>query len=302
MEGIHRENRPRLAGVVASLLALGLVTAACGDGASADDNPPITIGYTAWPEDIAVTYLWQGILEDRGYDVTISQRRVESLFAKMAGGDIDLFMDTWLPRTHADYWRTYKDQLGPPTKWYNAATLELAVPNYMKAESIGDLHNYSEELGGKIVGIELGAGETTIIKRRVLPAYNLRRDFRYVSSSTAGMLAALEGAINNRAPIVVALWHPHLAYLELPIKDLDDPKGAWGQPEGLWVTSRQEFNDDRPQVWGWLEKFHMSEELLDSLLIAVVQEAHSPQGRRAAVDAWIGAHRDVVSAWAGPAD
>lgn len=294
---IRGQRRPGRLKIVAGLLLVVFNVTACVSGDTiSEKSESIAIGYTAWPEDIAITYLWQAILERRDYDVTITRRSVATLFAKMAAGDMDIFMDTWLPRTHKQYWKRYKKHLGARARWYNKATLELAVPRSMNVDSIDDLTKYADELHGKIIGIELSAGETRVLKRKVIPAYDLDR-FRYVSSSTEGMLAALEGAIKNDAPIVVALWHPHLAYYEFPIKDLADPKGAWGEPEGIWVTTRQGFRQDRPEIWTWLNDFHLTPGQLDSLLVQVVRDARSPQDRREAANDWIRAHQKLVNEW-----
>ncbi len=50
------------------------------------------------------------------------------------------------------------------------------------------------------------------------------------------MLAALDGAIADKKPIVVTLWHPHWAYAKYELKDLEDPKGTLGQAEqvNIW--------------------------------------------------------------------
>src|SRR5690554_3433376 len=58
-------------------------------------------------------------------------------------------------------------------------------------------------------------------------------EFELVESSTPAMLAALDSAVANDEPIVVTLWTPHWAYDAYPIKNLEDPDGAWGEPEEI---------------------------------------------------------------------
>src|SRR3546814_14555951 len=109
---------------------LALTAAACGDddddattegtaestdeGTANESGGSVTIGYIPWDEDIAVTYLWQHVLEENGFDVTLEQLDVAPNFVGVAEGDLDLFFDTWLPLTHEDYWTQYGDQVDDP--------------------------------------------------------------------------------------------------------------------------------------------------------------------------------------------
>jgi glycine betaine/proline transport system substrate-binding protein len=99
-----------------ALLGMSAVMAGCDadttDGdASGDVNgetaaveaDPIEIGWVPWDEDIAVTYLWKHILEGEGYEVNLTQLDIAPVYAGLAEGDLDLYLDAWLPITHADY-------------------------------------------------------------------------------------------------------------------------------------------------------------------------------------------------------
>src|SRR5699024_9353157 len=136
--GRRRGRRPRraLAGLVAVLSALALVAAGCGSdggsGSDADAASTVTIGYIDWAEDSALTTLFDQQLTDSGY--TVKTKRfddVGNLFQSMADGDIDMFLDTWLPTTHQKYWDKYGDRLEDLGVWYDNASLALAVPSYV---------------------------------------------------------------------------------------------------------------------------------------------------------------------------
>lgn len=302
----------RFAGVAAGLLSLGLVAAACGGGGNggggdaagggngdggANKSDPVEIGYINWDEDVAVTELWQYLLEERGYTVETTQLQVGALFSGMAQGDLDLFLDTWLPATHEDYWNDYGDQLTQLTKWYDQASLEIAVPEYAPIDSIEELPEYAEQVDGEIIGIEPGAGLTDTTENDVIPQYNLGNDFRLVTGSTPTMLSSLEDATNNEEPIVVTLWHPHWAYAAYPVKDLEDPKGALGEAEEIYATAPNDFTDEHPQVADWMSNFKLTDDQLSSLENLVLQENEdSPQQ---GVEQWISANQDVVNQWVG---
>jgi glycine betaine/proline transport system substrate-binding protein len=100
----------------------------------------ITIGYINWDEDVATTNLWKAILEAKGYSVKIQQvSDAGPIYVGLDKGDVDLFLDGWLPATHASYWKKYGDNLTKITKWYDSAPLTIAVPKYMKITSLDQL-------------------------------------------------------------------------------------------------------------------------------------------------------------------
>ncbi len=135
----------------------------------------VTIGLIPWDEAIVVTALWQDILEDHGFTVEVTDVDAGILFQGLADGDIDIFLDTWLPVTHQDYWEEHGDDLERLGKWYEgSALLTIAVPSYMEdVNSIADLKGRADEFGGQIIGIEPGAGLMRVTKEEAIPAYGL---------------------------------------------------------------------------------------------------------------------------------
>ena len=53
------------------------------------------------------------------------------------------------------------------------------------------------------------------------------------TSSTPAMLTELKEAIDAEEDIVGDAWRPFWANNAFPVKDLEDPKGALGEAEGL---------------------------------------------------------------------
>ena len=281
----------------AAVAALGLTVAGCGSsgddkGGSGGEKKEITIGYIAWDEDVAVSNLWKKVLESKGYTVKMTQLDAAPLYAGMAKGDIDVFFDAWLPKTHETYWKRYGNKLEDAGIWYDTATLGLAVPNYVKAQSIADLKSQGGEFGNQIIGIEPGAGEMKAVKDKVMPAYGLS-NMKLVQSSTPAMLAQLQKSISQKKPVVVTLWKPHWAYSKFPIRDLKDPKGAWGSPEKLHTLTSQDFKSSSPQAFKWFSGFKMKDADL-SKLEADIQDAG--KGKEAqGVQKWMDANKDVVN-------
>lgn len=115
-----------------------------GDDPADGDGEEISIGWIAWDEDIAVTWLWESILTEQGYEVTQEgPLEVAPLYSGLASGDFDLFLDAWLPDTHEDYWAEFGDDIEQLGVWMDSATLHLTVPAYVPIDSIEELADYA---------------------------------------------------------------------------------------------------------------------------------------------------------------
>ncbi|MFG2967271.1 ABC transporter permease/substrate binding protein [Streptomyces sp. NPDC048288] len=302
-------HRPRPVVAVVGVVVLALVAGGMGVFGSASDSTDrasatnvgqgkeLKIGYIPWDEGIASTFLWKEILEERGYRVTTTQYTAGPLYTGLATGQLDFETDSWLPTTHAEYWKKYGKQLDDLGSWYGPTSLELTVPSYVKdVNSLADLKNHAAEFGGKVVGIEPSAGMMGLLKTKVLKEYGLDGTYRVVDGSTPAMLAELKRAYAKKQPILVTLWSPHWAYSDYDLKKLKDPRGAWGSGDGVHTLSRKGFADDNPRVGKWLKDFSMTERQLTGLE-AAIQKAG--EGREQdAVRSWLKRNPGLVDQWA----
>ncbi|MFI9233064.1 ABC transporter permease/substrate binding protein [Streptomyces rimosus] len=273
-----------MAGVVVLALVAGGLNVFGKDGAKTDGGGrPITLGYVNWDEGKATTYLWKEILEQRGFKPKAQALEAGALFTGQARGDVDVQTNAWLPTTHAEYYKKYKDKLEDLGAWYDKTSLEIAVPSYMKdIKTLDDLKGRAGEFGGKITGIEPGAGEMKILKGKVLGDYGLDGEYKVAESSTASMLTELDRAYAAKKPIAVTLWSPHWAYDKYDLTKLEDPKGSFGSGDSLHLLGRKGFAKDEPQVAKWMKNFHLDEKQLTSLENAVKSagEGHEQDGVR----------------------
>lgn len=309
---MKRHRSGSLVKLLAVLFGLSLVAAACGDddnggddegaagsnGGGALECDTVSIGMIpGWDEGEAATYLWKVILEDEGATVDVTELDAGPVYQGVATGDLDLFLDAWLPTTHEDYWEELGDDLEDLGVWYDQATLNLAVPEYVDIETIGDLADRADEFGGRIVGIDPGAGLMRVTRDEAMPTYGLE-DFDLVEGSATAMLAELQRAIDDEEPIVVTLWHPHWAYAAFPIKDLEDPEGAMGGAESMHVAARSGFGEDCPTIAGWLTNFEMDDASLASLEELVINE-YGDGEEEDAVREWLedSANQELVDSW-----
>lgn len=283
--------------IVAMAVALGLsVTglAACGsdDGSGGGSDDTITVGIIpSWTDYKSMGYLWKNLLEKQGYNVEIKEIADNGpMYAALSQGDIDIMASGWPEVTQKQYYVKYKDDIEDLDTWYDNAKLTMAVPKYTDVDSIEQLPDDADMFDGKITGIEAGAGLTGVVKDSVMPEYGLDDSYELVTSSTTAMLAELKKATDAQEDILVTLWRPFWANTAFPVKDLKDPKGALGDPEGLHVMARTGFSDDYPDIVKMIGKAKMNDEQYGSLEDLVANKYSDDPAQ--AVTEWLKANPD----------
>ena len=261
-------------------------------GAGGDKSVSISI-VAGWDEDVAATYMWKELLEQRGYTVNVQELDIASTFTGVANGQIDLYLDAWLPFTHGAYWDRFQDRLEVVSDWSVGRNV-LAVPEFVGVNSIAELKSSSAEFDGRIVGIEAGAGEMKAVREKVIPAYGLDNYF-LVEGSSPAMLATLDASIKQNEPVVVTLWQPHWAFNRYPIKVLEDTEGAWGQPDQMQAIATKGWSAGNPELAGWLKNFKLTSEQLADMMVKV-QDA-GKGNEQAGTKQWISENQQVVDAW-----
>ena len=307
-----RSPRRRSASLLAGLIALLVtsLTACSGSGSSfsggsgggsgsggsgGGGNKNVSISVVAgWDEDVAASNLWKSLLEERGYTVNLQELDIASTFTGVANGQVNLYMDAWLPTTHQSYWDRFKDQLEVVTTWQQGKNT-IVVPNYVSdVNTVADLKGKGAEFDGRIVGIEAGAGEMKAMREKVIPAYGLT-DFNLVEGSSPAMLASLDSAIKQKQPIVVTLWQPHWAFSRFPLKVLDDTQTAFGPPDNMQMIATKGWSAANPEVAGWLKNFKITPEQLSDLMLKI-QSGGKGQEQDTAKQ-WAADNKSVVDTW-----
>ncbi|VDG76209.1 glycine/betaine ABC transporter glycine/betaine-binding protein OpuAC [Actinobaculum suis] len=281
--------RPR--GRVRTLLARMLLALACtlglvGCSLGEHSADAISVGVpTGWDEGVVVSAMFAQALEEQGYTVRLTDADVGLIFAALSKGDMDLLLDVWLPNTHENYLERYGDSIESLGVWYDDARLAITVNNDAPVESIADLKDNAGIFGNQIIGIDGGAGITRVVQEDAIPQYDLDGVMPLKTSSTAAMLAELDGAMKKGEDIAVTLWTPHWAYGAYDIRNLEDPLGAMGDSEELHAFGRTGFAEDRPEIAAMLAELELTEEELADAENYVLNE-NKDLDRMDAIKAW----------------
>jgi glycine betaine/proline transport system substrate-binding protein len=276
-------------------MAIALTMAACGSssGSASSSGKTITIFQGAgYDDDIAVTTLWKNLLEKKGYTVKIQSLDLAAGFTGMSRGDVDAYMDAWLPTTHAPYVDPYKDKFTILPPFFSNDRLVLAVPNFVDATTISDVAKNPSQFKNRIVGIEPGAGEMKLLQSKVMPAYGMT-NMNLAAGSTPAMLAELQRDISSHTPVVVALWTPHWAFAQMPIHALTDDKKAFPDTEGSQIVVTNKYAEANPQVVSWFRNTKLTDDQLSSLMADI----HGASSADAGVTKWLQTNGSVVASW-----
>ncbi|MCC9089669.1 MULTISPECIES: glycine betaine ABC transporter substrate-binding protein [Bacillus] len=96
--------------------------------------------YVAWDSEIASTNVVGKVLEDLGYNVTLTQVEAGPMWTAIADGSADASLAAWLPQTHKVYAEKFKGKYEDVGTSMKGVKIGLVVPTYMKnVNSIEDL-------------------------------------------------------------------------------------------------------------------------------------------------------------------
>jgi len=269
-----------------------LAASGCDGKKEPEEQKTIRVLYADWAGTFAMTHLAKYILEERmGYKIYLTPGDVNTIYVSLARGEYDFFMGAWLPKTHKRYYYHYDsklDNLGPN---YHGAKTGLAVPDYVTINDITELGPNSGNFGGKIVGIETGAGiiNNTSEAQRVY-GFNLNIE----TNNEKTMLDKLDEAIKRNEWIVITGWRPHWMFSRYNLKFLDDPKKIFGEIETINTISRKGLRKSNPVLYKFLKNFSLNNEQMESLL----EDFHYlPGNPTQAAKNWASKNNDVVNSW-----
>ncbi|WP_461186671.1 glycine betaine ABC transporter substrate-binding protein [Arthrobacter sp. Z4-13] len=283
------------AAIAVSVSACSGVTPGGGGGGDAEK----TVNFATVPgfdDTVAVTGLWSALLEEKGYTVKTTSVDLAAGFSGIARGDLDGYLNAWLPSTHQAYIDKYKDDLVILDEpYYDKDELVLAVPEFVEENSISDLVQNAAKYDNKIIGVEAGSGQMKILPN-VVAKYEAQDKLSIIEGSSPAALAALKSGVDNNKPVVVALWKPHWAYAAMKIKALEDDRQGWPAEDGSHVVLSKEFAEKHGEIRGWMEKSSLTEDQYASLMLAVSEAKDPTEGakkwletpeNRQAADEWL---------------
>ncbi len=265
-------------------------------GSAFAQDKSVRIAYVEWDCAASSTMVVQAVLqEEMGYDVEILPVAAAAMWQAVGTGNVDGMVTAWLPVTHADYYAKVKDNvenLGPIA---HGARLGWAVPAYVTIDSMTEINDHADKFGGRITGIDPGAGLMRLSEKAV-EEYNMGR-MELMEGSDAMMTAALANAIKNKDWIIVTAWSPHWMFGKWDLKYLEDPKGILGDEEHIDTIVRKGLKKDMPEVYNFLNNFAWKD--ANQLQMVMAWNSEPGADRYENAKRFIRENREQVNGWIG---
>ena len=254
-----------------------------------------------WTDVTSTTAMFSVLLGELGYRPQVTVLSVPVTFASMKNKDIDVFLGNWMPAEEGDRKAYVADGsvevIGPNL---TGAKYTLAVPAYTYdagLKSFADIQHFAGPLKDSIYGIEAGNdGNRLVLSMLKQNLYGLG-DFKLIESSEQGMLAEVERAYRERAPIVFLAWDPHPMNMRFDLKYLSGGDSVFGPNYGgasVYTNTRAGYTLQCPNIGRLLRNLHFTTKG-ESQVMAAILDQHQPPEVAAA--AWLKANPAVVSAW-----
>ena len=152
-----------------------------------------------------------------------------------------------------------------------------------------------QRVSKRIVSLPAETG-LTISARRVMDAYNLgEAGYQLVAAPPTEWFGTFRKAIEDNEWVIFPLWQPHWVNAAYGVRRLDDPKGAYGQPDTAYLLGHRSLRDKLPGAMiGLLSNIRLPIEAVTEMDRMVNVDGLSP---RDAARRWMKEHADVVRSW-----
>ena len=255
----------------------------------AQDNV-IKMGTLSWEDLTPITGITRKVLEDKGFTVEVTEFSEWGIaYAALAKGDVEILASQTDYVAH-DYWDRNKRRLEKISPVSHGLYQGIAVPTYVNINSIEELNANADTFGGKIIGIEPGAG---LMRDAASAVESYGLDLQLVEGSTAAMTAALKSAYDRQEPIAVTIWEPSWMMQSFEMKYLADPKGVFPPPQSYYWIGQAGFSAENPAAREAIASVYVP--LAD--ITAINGAVSGGKTVDQAVADWIAAHEDLVTRW-----
>lgn len=275
--------------VIAAIAIIALIGGSTLFSSAKNEEKNISLSYVEWDTEVASTHVVGEVLKDIGYNVSLTPLDNAIMWESISKGETDAMVAAWLPGTHGEQYKQYKDKVDDLGENLKGAKLGIVVPQYMDVHSIEDL---KDQAGKKITGIEPGAGVVAAAEK-TQKAYSNLSDWSVETSSSGAMTVALGQAIKNKEEIVITGWSPHWMFAKYDLKYLEDPKGTMGKEEAIHTMARKGLEKENPEAYNVLKNFHWTKEDMESVMLEINNGTEPTQAARD----WIDSHSKEVAEW-----
>jgi glycine betaine/proline transport system substrate-binding protein len=296
-----RKRLLRCALLTCALAGSPLASATSPTQLDGDACRTVRLSDIGWTDVTSTTALFGELLRRLGYRPEITVLSVPVTFASMKNKDIDVFLGNWMPTQEGDR-NAYVADGSVEVLGANltGAKYTLAVPAYTYdagLKSFADIQRFAPQLKDSIYGIEPGNDGNRLILSMVKQNLFGLGDFKLIESSEQGMLAEVERAYRDRAPIVFLGWDPHPMNMRFDLRYLAGGDSVFGPNFGgatIYTNTRAGYTSQCPNVGRLLRNLQFTLKGESQMMALILEQHQSPE---VAAAAWLKANPAALSAW-----
>lgn len=303
-----RSFRPRP--VLAVVTALGMLAlSACGVLGGGDGGTGVTddaasryqtvvIAMPDWTGGQATAAMAAHLLQqDLGISVALRRTSQEAAWDALGTGEVHAIMEDWgaLPEKTGLYVERKRNvidagELGITGRvgWYVTREFADAHPGALRA---GNLDDYAEELGGKLLQGDpyYATHDKAVIEDLDLP-------YRPAATgSESALIEEITAADRDGTPVLAYFWRPHWLHTEVDLAEVELPAGSYPHVR-LRKYLNAYFAGTGGEAAALLRGFSWTEEEQNEVA-GLIADGLTP---RTAAARWAGAHPDRVREWLEP--
>jgi glycine betaine/proline transport system substrate-binding protein len=261
----------------------------------------VRMGVVNWTDVIATSGMADVLLTGLGYESKQTSAVQQIVFAGIRDKRLDIFLGYWKPamdQNIAPFVAAKQVKVMEKPSLADAQAT-LAVPEYVAAaglKTFADIARFKEQLGGKIYGIEPGSGANAAIKKMIETNHFGLGGFKLIESGEAGMLAAVQRAVNRKEFVVFVGWTPHPMNINMKMSYLTGSEDVYGPNEGAATVSTvtaPDYAERCPNVNRLLENLTFTA-AQESQLMVPIMERKTPQE---VAKKWLREHPDDLQRW-----
>jgi len=254
-----------------------------------------------WTDITVTTAVTSSILSALGYDTKTNLISVPVTYKSLENKDIDVFLGNWMPTMEADI-KPYRDNASVETVRANLEgakyTLAVSAAAYDAGlKSFADIAKFTDQLDGKIYGIEPGNDGNRLIQDMIDKNMFGLGKFTIVESSEAGMLSQVQRAERRDKWVVFLGWEPHPMNARFKMKYLDGGDDVFGPNLGgatIYTNVRKGYVQECANVGRLLSNLVFDLDTENKLMDAVLNNKQKPDD---AAKAWLKDNPQTLEAW-----
>lgn len=281
-----------------SAMALFTNTASAAEPASCGT---VRFSDVGWTDITATTATASVILKSLGYETDVKILSVPVTYTSLKNKDIDVFLGNWMPTMEGDI-KAYRDDKSVETVRENLTGAKYTLATNTKGAELGikdfkDIAAHSDELSGKIYGIEPGNDGNRLILGMVEKGTFGLKDFQVVESSEQGMLAQVARAEKSGDPIVFLGWEPHPMNSNFKLTYLTGGDDVFGPNLGgatIYTNARAGYVQECPNVGTFLKNLQFTLPMENEIMGKILNDGTEAE---AAATEWLKANPKAIEPW-----